>query len=86
MSPVAFFSFSSLVAPISKQCVDVCYMTQPSPASLFDLKHNVVDACTSAPLDVCDTLFPSNLQDTTQAAPLKASEPAFNLLVRSPGL
>jgi hypothetical protein len=49
------------------------HITQPSPASLFDLKHNVVDACASAHLNVCDALFPSNLQDTTQAAPLKAS-------------
>jgi hypothetical protein len=76
---VAFLSFSSLVAPISKQCawmsafVHPQHMTQPSPASLFDLKHNVVDACASAHLNVRDALFQLNLQDTTQAVPLKAS-------------
>ena len=58
-------------------CVDFCYCSSSAYDPTFSSvsvwhQHNVVDACASAHLSVCDALFTWKFQDATQAAPLKA--------------
>ena len=61
-------------------------MAQPSPTSLFNIIHNVVDACAFANLLIGNLLFPVDSEDSTKTTSLETSEPALHLLIGSPSV
>ena len=54
--------------------------------SLFNIFHNVVDACASANFFVGNTLFPvdSQSEGSTKTTSIETAEPVLDLLIGSP--